>query len=513
MKLTQEEIEQGLKCLRWPTAISYEDVSLPDKGINPAESRSTVSLETKFSKNITLNQPIVAANMMDITESNMAIINAFLGGLGIIHRFCPIYYQAQEVRKTKRAHNFLISDPYSVQSRSTIGEARGIMSEHKVGSLVVKDESGRLAGLLTQRDVRFVDDNELAEDHMTPRKPGKNRMGNLVVASHHETLYVKDVIKILKQYKVKKLPVVDNDNFVIGLISAKDIEHLQKYPLANLDRGGNLVVGAAIGAVGDYLERAQELIKAGADVLVLDVTSACSKIVETAILELRKRIGDYELVVGNVDSSYQAEFLINLGVQGIKIGVGPGQQCTTRLATGAGSPQLYSVIETRWNLEARYKRKTDEIPPLCADGGIRYGKDIRHALLGGADSVMVGTLFAGTKETPGPIYSEGGKEWKRIRGMASIEALIARYQAKGADDPVGEALKKIPEGKDDKVEVKGSVEDIINELLGGVRSGISRRGSLTLKQAKEECNPFDSQYGFVRLSGAGQKESYKRGQS
>lgn len=510
MKLTKKEIARGLERLRWPTAVSYGEVSLPDKGVNPAESRSAVSLKTKFSQNIGLNQPIVSANMMDITESEMAIACAFLGGIGIVHRFCLIDYQGREVKKTKRAHNFLIPNPYSIQPRSPIGDARNMMSQHKVGSLLVKDNNGKLAGLLTQRDIRFVDERELVEDHMTPRRPGKERRGNLVVATHDETLDVRKVIERLKQHKVKKLPVVDIHNFVVGLISAKDIEHLQKYPLANLDRGGNLIVGAAIGTVGDYLERAQELKKAGADVLVLDVTSACSNVVEKAIPELRKKIGDHELVVGNIDSSYQAEFLINLGVQGIKIGVGPGHQCTTRLATGAGAPQLYTVIENYWNLQAQYGRKPEEIPPLCADGGVRYGKDVRHALLGGAHSVMIGTLFAGTKETPGQTYSESGKEMKRVRGMASLEALIARYQAEGVADPVGEALKKSPEGKDEKVEVKGSVENIINDLLGGVRSGISRRGVLTLEEAKVQCNPFDFRYGFVRLSEAGQRESYDR---
>ncbi|MBI2063207.1 MAG: IMP dehydrogenase [Candidatus Yanofskybacteria bacterium] len=489
--------------------ITYRDVSLPPLGKNLAISRDAVTLNTHFSTNVPLKQPLVSANMLDVTESKMAIAQSLEGGIGIIHRFCPPDRQAQEAGTTKRAHNFLVEDPYSLQGSSTIGEARNMMALYKIGSLLVKNPDGKLAGLLTQRDVRFVDDRELVKTHMTPRRPGKEKRGDLVVVTREETLSINQIVEKLKQHKIKKLPVVDSDNFIVGLISAKDIERLKQYPLANLDQRGNLVVGATIGAIGDFIERAQELKKKNVDVIVMDVTSANSVSVENAIHEFRQKLGDYELVVGNIGTAEQAHALMQESVQGLKIGIGPGGPCTTRLSTGIGVPQLYAILEIYWKLIFKYHYKPEQIPPLCADGNIGAGCDIVHALLAGASSIMIGTLFAGTEETPGESYEKPDGRYKRYAGMASIEAAIERFTAMGFDDPIVEALKKAPEGIPREVKVGGSVKTTIRTLLGGVRSGISHRGILSLNDFKKQ-NPFDPETGFHILSAASRDESYKR---
>ncbi|MBI2063967.1 MAG: IMP dehydrogenase [Candidatus Yanofskybacteria bacterium] len=487
---------------------TYRDIILPPLGENLADSRDAITLNTHFSTNVPLKQPLVSANMLDVTESKMAIAQSLEGGIGIIHRFCTPDRQAQEIGITKRAHNYLIENPYAVEASATIGEAKNMMSQHKVGSLVVKDSNGRLSGLLTQRDVRFVDECECVSFHMTPRKPVKGKRG-LIAATLEEALSVKQVIEKLKQNKIKKLPVVDVHDNIVGLISAKDIERLQKYPLANLDQRGNLVVGGTIGAVGDFIERAQELKKKNADVIVMDVTSANSTSVKNAIRSFRKQLGDYELVIGNIGTAEQAVALIREGVQGLKIGIGPGGPCTTRISTGIGVPQLFAILEIYWNLIAKYCYKPEQIPPLCADGNIRAGCDITHALLAGASSVMIGTLFAGTEETPGESYEKPDGWHKRYAGMASIEAAIERFTAMGYEDPITEALKKAPEGIPLEVKIKGSAKTIIHTLLGGIRSGISHRGALSLADFKKQ-NPFDEETGFNILSSAAQRESYNR---
>ena len=490
---------------------TYRGVQLPPLGENLASSRNLVTLDTRFSTNVYQKQPLVSANMLDLTESRMAIRQALEGGLGIIHRFGPPDHQASEAAITKRAHNFLIENPYTIKPAATISEARNLMGQLGIGSLLVRDDSGKLIGLLTQRDVRFVPDEELVEDHMTERKTGKEKRGGryLVVATIDEVLSIDQIIAKLKKHKVKKLPVVNADNFIVGLVSAKDIERLQKYPLANLDRKGNLVVGAAIGAVGDFIERSQELAKKNVDVIVMDVTSPNSTTVKNAIREFRRKLGDYELAVGNIGTSEQAHALIQEGVQGLKIGLGPGGPCTTRLATGIGVEQLYAIPEVYWNLQVKYSYKPEQIPPLCADGNIRAGCDIVHALIAGASTVMVGTLFAGTEETPGEFYEKPEGRYKYYRGMASIEAAVARFTAMGADDPIAEAMKKSPEGIPKEVKVRGSVSAVIHNLLGGVRSGISHRGVLSLEDFKKQ-NPFDFETGFHILSPEAQRESYLR---
>ncbi|MBI2627105.1 MAG: IMP dehydrogenase [Parcubacteria group bacterium] len=490
------------KLLEKFSGVTYGGVIVPPKGINIAESRSMVSLATKFSKNIDLKIPLVSANMLDITESEMAIAMAFLGGIGVIHRFCPVNFQADEIRKVKRAHNFIINDPYKITPDRKLSEAKELMKKHDVGSLLVHNGKNKLLGILTKRDIRFVDYVSKVKDRMTP-------FSKLVTAGPKVTL--EQIMQKFIKTKVKKLPLVDGKRNILGLVTSKDALRLQKHPDATLDPTGRLRVGAAIGAVGDYLERSQELKKAGVDVIVLDVTSCHSKIVEKAVKEFHKKLGDTELVVGNIGTSQQADFLIKLGVDGIKIGVGPGGACTTRRNTGIGVPQLYAIMETYYGLRFKYGWKEKDIPPLNADGNIRYGADILYALLAGASSVMTGTMLSGTQDTPGSIYTkEDGRKFKRFRGMASTEALISRYESEGIDDPIAEALKKSPEGLDREVEIRGSVEDVVRNLIGGVRSGISHRGVLSLDHVKRQFDPFNSETGFQILSESARRESYER---
>lgn len=488
--------------LRKFSGATFKDVLLPPLGKNLASSRYSgeISLATRFSTNIPLRQPLVSANMIDVTESKMAISCALTGGLGIYHRFCQPDRQAKGVRDTKRAHNFIIKNPYCIRPTTLVGEARNIMQTRGVDGLLVSDDENRLVGILTKVDIRWEDDG-LAVEHRMTRRP--------YIAQENHIKSPSDAIRLFKEHKIKKLPIVGKNRVIKGLVTAKDVERLQHYPMANLDKNGNLIVGATIGAIGDYLERAQELKKVNVDVLVMDVTSAHSASVEKAIKALRRTIGNYELIVGNAGSSEQANFLIEQGVQGIKIGIGPGGPCTTRLSTGIGVSQLFAVLETFWNLVFKYNYKPENIPPLCADGNIRTGGDINYALLAGASSVMIGTLFAGTEETPGQTYEKEDGLYKRYVGMASIEAAIARATATGIEDPVMEALKKAPEGISREVKIKGSVENVIYNLLGGVKSGISHRGVLSLAEFKMQ-NPLDVETGFQLLHTAAQRESFER---
>ena len=420
---------------------TYGDVLIPPYGQNIAESRKDISLRTKFSKNTPMNQPIVSANMLDVTESEMAIACSLNGGLGVIHRFCPIDFEAEEIKKVKRAQNFIIHDPYKIKPSARIAKARDVMRKHNINSLLVYEEPNRLVGILTERDMRFRSDNDPVANRMTPRKDLRLlREGDIPSEDSPEALA--RVTEIFSQTKLKKLPIVSTTDEIKGLICSKDVVKREKYNIANVDSAGRLVVGAAIGAVGDYLERAEELVKAGTDVLVIDVTSCHSVVVEKAIREVRKKLGSIELVVGNAGTSEQANFLIRLGVDGIKIGIGPGGLCTTRMSTGIGVPQLFAVMEIYWNLIYKYNHHPDNIPPLCADGNIHCGADIFHALMAGASSVMMGSLLAATKETPGTIYPKEDGEYKRIRGMASREALVARYEADGEAYPIAKAMEK-----------------------------------------------------------------------
>jgi len=483
----------------WLRSVLYGctfDDFLNSPGWGRVKTRKTISLTSRFSQNIKLNVPIVSANMDTITHARMAIAMAKEGGIGIIERYLSIEEQCDKVREVKREENYVISSPYSVLSYGdTINKARKIMAEKKVGCLVVleddRSDNKKLAGLLTRRDVRFADGNEPVAKRMTPKE-------RLIVAKPHISLI--EVKRLMDKHRLEKVPLVDEDWNLFGLITSKDIENLEQYPLANKDKNGQLCVGAAIGAVGDFLERASELIKAGVDVVVMDIANFQSDLGKEAVMRLRRKFPDLELVVGNVVLPEAIKVYQRLGVNGVKVGLGPGSACTTRYNTNIGVPQAQAIYEC-----ARVAKV-----PIIADGGIKRDGHICLALLLGGDSVMIGGLFAGTDETPGLVFrNSDGKEVKRFRGMASREAMYERLRAEEADDPYEISSRISPEGIEKEIESRGSVIPIVREMAGHIASMVSYIGGRTLEEAKKIFMVNPKRH-LIKISQAAKKESFER---
>ncbi|HAT04077.1 MAG TPA: IMP dehydrogenase [Candidatus Magasanikbacteria bacterium] len=464
-----------------PLALTYDDVLIVPRR-SSLESRSEADTKTRLTKKINLNIPIITANMDTVTGSDMAIAIARMGGIGILHRFMSIEDNVEEVRKVKRTQNLIIQYPYTIDPDKTVAEAKTYAEETGVTGLLVANGDNRLQGILSRRDFIFAnEDDKKVSDIMTPRE-------KLIVGNAHTTF---DEAKTLfAQYKVEKLPLVDDDNHIVGLITSDDIKLIIEYPQANRDSNGRLIVGAAVGVHGDYIERAQELKKAGADVLVIDIAHGHSDIMFNAIKKLRDAIGDIQLIAGNIATAKAAQELCEAGVDAIKVGVGPGSICITRLVTGCGMPQLTAIMEA-----SRVARQYDV--PVIADGGISKSGDIVKALGAGADSVMLGSMFAGTKESPGVVMHKDGKRYKVLRGSASFTQSHTRKT-------VGLENKKlkdvVPEGVESLVPYKGPAEDIVNQLVGGLRSGMSYTNSHTIAELQKNVE-------FVRISSAGLKES------
>lgn len=469
---------------------TFDDFLNPP-GWGKVKTRKGISLATKFSQNVGLNVPIVSANMDTITRARMAVAMAKEGGIGVIERYLSIEEQHGKVEEVKRKESHIILQPHSISRANTIAQAEELMARNKVGCLVVLNESGKLLGLLSSRDVRFARHNDLVADRMTPA----NR---LVTASPHTTL--NGAKKLLDKNRLEKLPLIDEKFKLLGLITAKDIENLDKYPLANKDSSGRLVVGAAVGAVGDFLERTSELVKAGADVVIMDIANFQSDLGKEAVKKFRKKFPDTELVIGNVVLPEAVEIYQRLGVNGIKVGLGPGSACTTRYNTNIGVPQAQAIYEC-----ARVAKI-----PVIADGGIRRDGQISLALLLGADSVMIGGLFSGTDEAPGLVFRKStGKRVKSFRGMASREAMYQRLRAEEADDPYEISSRISPEGIEKEVEAKGSVVPIIREIAGHIASMVSYMGGLTLKEVKEMFMANPTKH-LIKLSEAAKRESFDR---
>lgn len=475
-----------LKQLLW--GCTFDDF-LISPGWGVATSRKGISLVSKFSQNIALNIPLVSANMDTITGARMAIAVAKKGGLGVIHRYLSNDDQCQKVEEVKREENFIIEKPYSTFSNVTIGEARNIMEKNKVGGLVVVDDEGRLLGILTNKDLRFCKDSELVGGRMSA-KP--------ITASPDISLFEAKIL--LDKFRLEKLPLVDKDRKLKGLITSRDIENLEKYPLANKDAHGQLLVGAAIGATGDYLERTADLIKAGADVIVLDIANAQSDVAKNAVINFRKKFPDMELVVGNIVLPEAVHILGQYGVNGLKVGLGPGSACTTRKNTNIGIPQAHAV----------YDCSIVSKVPICADGGIKRNGSIAEALMLGGHSVMIGGLFAGTDETPGLVFRDSnGEEVKAFRGMASREAMYEKLRAEEDDDPYETSSRISPEGIEKKVKYRGSVVPVIDDMIGNLSSTISYMGAMSLQEAKEMFMAHPMSY-LIKLSESAKRESWDR---
>jgi len=462
--------------------LTFDDVLLlPGRSsVLPTEVDTT----TNFARKLKVNIPLASAAMDTVTESRLAIAIARQGGIGLVHRNMPIDRQGEEVDRVKRSESGMIVDPVTISPDITLRQALEIMNKYKISGLPVTRGS-RLTGILTNRDLRFEKNHaQLVGSVMTKE--------NLVTVPVGTTL--EEAERILQQHRIEKLLVVDQDFNLKGLITVKDIQKKLEYPRATKDEHGRLRVGAAVGATGDFLERAVEMSKAKADVLAIDTAHGHSERVMEAIKAIRRRLPEMQLVAGNVATYEGAKDLISLGIDGLKVGIGPGSICTTRVVTGAGVPQLTAIMEA-----ARAAKGTEVA--IIADGGIKYSGDISKALAAGASCVMIGSLFAGTEESPGETILYQGRTFKSYRGMGSTGAMESGSDRYALVQDSEERGKSVPEGVEGRVPYKGQLGALTDQLVGGLRSGMGYVGAATLKQFQEKSR-------FVRVTAAGLRESH-----
>ena len=463
-----------------PEGLTFDDVLLL-----PAKSSvlpTQVDTRTQFSRNIALDIPIASSAMDTVTESRLAIALAQQGGIGIMHRTMSVERQALEIDKVKRSESGMIVDPVTVRPESRIAEALEIMKKYKISGVPVT-RNGKLVGILTNRDLRFETRSDLAVEQVMTKE-------NLITVPVGTTL--DDAEAILHRHRVEKLLVVDDQYILKGLITVKDIQKRIKYPNAAKDAHGRLRVGAAVGVTGDFLERAQELGKAKVDVIVVDTAHGHSARVIEAVRVIKEKLPEVDLVAGNVATYEAACDLIQLGVDGIKVGIGPGSICTTRIVTGAGVPQITAISEC-----ARVASKAGI--PVIADGGVKFSGDVSKAIAAGASTVMIGSLFAGTEESPGETILFQGRTFKSYRGMGSISAMAAGSGDRYAQE--GEVSKLVPEGIEGRVPYKGLLAEMVLQLVGGLRSGMGYCGCATIDDLQQKGR-------FVRITSAGLRESH-----
>ncbi len=463
--------------------LTFDDVLLVPRR-SSIVTRSQTNLQTKLSKNISLNIPIISANMDTVTESAMAVAMAREGGIGIIHRFLTISEQVNEMLKVKRSGSVIIENPYFIKPDQSVREAVSYMKEKEVSGLLVTDSNSKLVGILTRRDIMFESDStKLVKDVMTSD----------VVTAKPE-ISVSEAKKILQENRIEKLPLVDEKGLVKGLITSKDIMNTDNYPTASKDKKGRPLVGAAVGVKGDFMERSEALLEAGADVIVVDIAHGHSDNAINTVRLIKKAFPTSELMAGNVATAHGAEDLIKAGVDAVKVGVGSGSICITRVITGSGVPQLTAVLDC-----AKIGKKYDI--PIISDGGIRTSGDATKALAAGASTVMVGGILGGTDESPGSPVMKNGKRFKIYRGMASFYASLGRKSKETGSVSISEDLNDyVAEGVEAMVPYKGSVTDIIKQLTGGIRSGLSYCGANTIQQMQENAE-------FMKMSRAGFAES------
>ena len=468
--------------------IAFEGLTFDDVLLIPAYSEvlpREVSLASRFSRNITLNIPIVSAAMDTVTEAPMAIALAREGGIGVIHKNMSIAAQAAEVRKVKRSENGMISDPVTINQDQTVGDALALMHDNHIGGIPVTDREGHLVGIVTNRDVRFQEDmTVLIKDAMTSE--------NLVTILDSDTDREK-VKTILQQYKVEKLPVVDKAGKIVGLITYKDLIKERLHPMACKDAKGRLRVAAGVGITPDALDRVAALNAESVDAVVLDSAHGHSRGVIELLKKIKKTFSSLDAVVGNVATTEAARALVDAGADGVKVGIGPGSICTTRIVAGVGVPQLSAIFNA-------YQAIKGSGATLIADGGLRYSGDIVKALAAGGDCVMCGSMFAGTEESPGETIIYNGRKFKAYRGMGSIDAMAAGSRDRYFQDDKQDLNKLVPEGIVGRVPYKGTLSETVYQLVGGLRSGMGYCGARdleTLKGAK-----------FVRVTASGMAESH-----
>jgi len=468
--------------LEFKEGLTFDDVLLVPK-YSDITSRSQTDLSTKLSRNISINIPFVSANMDTVTESSMAMAMARAGGIGIIHRFLTIQEQANEVLKVKRSGSVIIENPYSISSEKSIRDALDYAEDKEISGLLVVDSNSKLVGIITERDLLFANSNDHIHDVMTK---------DVVTAKPGVT--IDEAKEILHKHRIEKLPIIDDLGIIKGLITSKDIINNANYPNASKDKKGRPLVGAAVGVKGDFLERSESLLEAGADVLVVDIAHGHSENELNTVRNIKKAFPDCELIAGNIATAQGAEDLIKAGVDAVKVGVGSGSICITRVITGSGVPQLTAVIDCA-------KIGKDHGIPIISDGGTRTSGDATKALAAGASSVMVGSMLGGTDESPGTVLTKNGKRFKVYRGMASLAASIGRKSKETGSISLDDDLNDfVAEGVEAMVPYKGTVTDILKQLTGGVRSGLSYCGAHTIPQMQENAE-------FIKMSRAGFAES------
>ncbi|AVI51482.1 IMP dehydrogenase [Pukyongia salina] len=463
--------------------LTYDDVLLVPaySEILPRE----VSITTKFSRNITLNVPIVSAAMDTVTESAMAIAMAREGGIGVLHKNMSIKRQAQEVRKVKRAESGMIQDPVTLQKTATVGDAQNTMREYSIGGIPIVNDEGELIGIVTNRDLRFEKNYQRPLSEVMTSE-------NLVTVSAGTSL--KDAEIILQKNKIEKLPVVDDEGKLLGLITFRDITKLTQKPIANKDDFGRLRVAAALGVTADAVERAEALVNAQVDAVIIDTAHGHTKGVVEVLKKVKKSFPDLDVVVGNIATADAAKYLVEAGADAVKVGIGPGSICTTRVVAGVGFPQFSAVLEVAQAIKGSGV-------PVIADGGIRYTGDIPKAIAAGADSVMLGSLLAGTKESPGETIIYEGRKFKSYRGMGSVEAMKEGSKDRYFQDVEDDIKKLVPEGIVGRVPYKGDLVESMTQFIGGLRAGMGYCGAKDIDTLKEEGR-------FVKITASGIHESH-----
>ena len=464
------------------TALTYDDVLLVPQ-YSDVDSRRTLSTRSWLTKKIALQVPIVSANMDVVTESEMAITMAREGGIGIIHRFLSIAEQARQIRRVKKAESFVVDDPITMTESHTVGDVQRVVDETGTGGILIVDENRRLIGIVSTRDLLFEDD---------PKKPVTLIMTKNVQTAPPDTP-LKEAERLLHEYRVEKLPLVDEAGRVVGLVTLKDIMKITQYPNATKDARGRLAVGAAVGVRHKEMRRVEAVLEAGADCVVVDIAHGDSQLEIEMIKDICKHFPNVQVIGGNVATADGTKRLIDAGVDAVKVGVGPGSICITRDVAGSGVPQLSAVIECA---EAARQQGI----PVIADGGIRKPGDLAKALAAGAQTAMIGSLLAGTDESPGLMITRRGHRYKVSRGMASQEANITRKQREGDDVTQEEIEEYVAEGVEAAVPYRGQAREVLNQLVGGLQSGMSYSGAHSIEEFQQKAI-------FVRMTGAGLKES------
>lgn len=464
--------------------LTYDDVLLIPaySEVLPREAK----LNTKFSRHIELNIPVVSAAMDTVTESAMAIAIAREGGIGVIHKNLSIEQQATEVRKVKRAENGMIENPITLHADAIVADARQMMAEYGIGGIPVVDDENTLVGILTNRDLRFEKDLS---------KPISQIMTKEVITTNEFANFVK-AEGILQKHKIEKLPVVDKHNKLVGLITFRDIIKIKEKPNACKDSRGRLRVAAAIGVSGDSFERAEALVAAGVDAIVIDTAHGHHQGILHTLKKLKAKYSEIDIVVGNIATAEAAQLLVNAGADAVKVGIGPGSICTTRIIAGVGVPQLSAVLNVAKGIEG-------SDVPIIADGGIKYTGDIVKALAAGASTIMAGSMFAGVDESPGETVIYEGRKYKTYRGMGSLEAMQKGSKDRYFQDMEDDIKKLVPEGITGRVAYKGNLAEVVHQIVGGLRAGMGYTGSANIEELHDAK--------FTRITAAGVTESHPHG--